>query len=246
MPEPLRVRLADGSTREYKDIVDPVFHRLFELCAPFTLTAQSGAPAPYALYKAVEYLVKAGVEGDIVECGVWSGGSMLLAAAALVHFGDVSRELYLYDTFEGMPEPSEVDADWDGNPAWPTWKQLKDQGKRWGDGGSEDFVREVMAKSGYPAERMHFVKGLVEQTIPRVAPAKVALLRLDTDLYDSTAHELEHLVPRLSRGGVLIIDDYGYFRGARAATDQFLEIDGNRLYLARIDDSVRLAIKAFD
>jgi len=246
MNTPLTVRLPDGSTREYKDILEPEFRQFFARCAPYTLTAQNGAQAPYAMFKAIEYIVKARIPGDIVECGVWAGGSMLLAALTLLHLKDSSRNLYLYDTYEGMPEPSEVDTDWDGNAAWPAWKKARDEGGRWGYGGSLEQVRQLLLESGYPEGKLLFVKGMVEETVPRVAPAQIALLRLDTDLYDSTIHELEHLFPRLARGGILIIDDYGYFRGARAATDQYLESIGGKLYFARVDDSVRIAVKVFD
>ena len=87
------------------------------------------------------------------------------------------------------------------------------------------------------------VPGLVEDTVPSQAPEVIALLRLDTDWYKSTWHELEHLYPRLSVGGVLIIDDYGHWEGARRAVDEFIEAKGLRLFLSRIDYTGRLAIK---
>ena len=99
-----------------------------------------------------------------------------------------------------------------------------------------------MLSTGYPAERVHFVKGTVEETLPGQAPDALALLRLDTDWYESTRHELEHLYPRLSPGGVLMLDDYGYWEGAREAVDEFLEQSGERLLLMRMA-SGRLAVK---
>jgi hypothetical protein len=103
-------------------------------------------------------------------------------------------------------------------------------------------VQEGFAKVPYPAEKVHFVKGLVEQTIPEAAPEQISILRLDTDWYESTRHELEHLYPRLSPGGVLLLDDYGFWKGARQAVDEFLEATGERLLLTRMA-SGRMAVK---
>ncbi len=94
----------------------------------------------------------------------------------------------------------------------------------------------------YPAERVHFVPGKVEDTVPQKAPESIALLRLDTDWYSSTRHELEHLYPRLVSGGVLILDDYGWWQGARQATDEWLRDNGFQLALWRAGTG-RVAIK---
>jgi O-methyltransferase len=96
---------------------------------------------------------------------------------------------------------------------------------------------------GYPEEQIHFVEGPVEETVPGSAPAELALLRLDTDWYESTKHELEHLYPRLARGGVLILDDYGYWQGARRAVDEYLAGLDSPLLLNRIDHTARIALK---
>jgi hypothetical protein len=101
-------------------------------------------------------------------------------------------------------------------------------------------VRFNIAKTQYPFERIVLVKGPVEKTRPDTVPESIALLRLDTDWYESTRHELTHLYPRLSSGGVLIVDDYGHWQGSRKAVDEFL---GGRLFLSRIDYTGRLAIK---
>jgi hypothetical protein len=84
----------------------------------------------------------------------------------------------------------------------------------------------------------------VERTVPAAAPPALALLRLDTDWYESTRHELEHLYPRLSAGGVLIIDDYGHWKGSRRATDEFIAATPDFGLLSRIDGTGRLAIKS--
>ena len=229
--------------REYPDISDPFFTEIAQKVRPHTLTFGSGVEGPWALYQSIEYIVRNRIPGDIVECGVWSGGSMLLAALALTHFGDTSRQIYLYDTFAGMPRPDAIDARWDGLPALPTWQRFQQDGRNWCYGGTQDHVRTVVSSSGYPEDKFVFVEGRVEDTIPATRPEQISLLRLDTDLYSSTYHELLHLYPRLAPGGILIIDDYGAFQGARIATDRFIAENKLPLFLSRIDVSVRLAVK---
>ena len=94
-----------------------------------------------------------------------------------------------------------------------------------------------------PLDKVFFVKGMVEQTIPAHAPDRIAMLRLDTDWYESTKHELEHLYPRLSGKGTLIIDDYGHFLGARKATDEYFARLKVRPLLSRVDYAGRIALK---
>jgi hypothetical protein len=226
--------------KKYPEIDDPEFFRISRIIGKHTI---SDLVAQWAFYKSIAYVVKNNIPGDIMECGVWNGGSILLAAYALLHFGDTSRRLYLYDTFEGMPRPSEVDVDITGNSALKHWETLTSQGKTWGYGGTEEMVRDVVFTAGYPQDRFVFVKGLVEDTIPATIPERISILRLDTDFYTSTYHELVHAYPLLSSGGVLIIDDYGYFLGSRLATDKYIAENQLPLLLNRINSSVHLALK---
>jgi hypothetical protein len=233
----------NGTVVTYEDIDDPFFIELFPLIKPHTITAYFGPVPLWVLYKSIEYIVKHKIPGDIAECGVWNGGSMLLAAKALLHFGDPSRRIFLYDTFTGMPRPDDVDKRWDGVPTLPTWENAQAEGRTWGYGGTVDMVRQVMRTSGYPENKLIFVEGLVEDTIPSTMAEQLCLLRLDTDFYKSTYHELMHLYPTISSGGILIIDDYGQYQGARLATDQYIAENNLRLFLSRIDYSIRLAVK---
>ena len=233
----------DGQTKNYGDIDDPFFIALFPKIEKHTLTTMVGPESTWALYKSVEYIVKNNIPGDIVECGVWNGGSMLLVAMALIHFGDTSRKLYLYDTFAGMPRPDDIDRSSDGIPALATWENFAANGKVMGYGGTVDMVRDVLRYSTYPDEKMVFVEGLVEDTLPAWRPDQVSILRLDTDFYRSTLHELIYLYPVLSSGGILIIDDYGAFQGSRAATDQYIAQNNLKVFLSRVNDSVRLIVK---
>ncbi len=189
---------------------------------PFTMTSFERVAAAVG---AVEHVVAGGVAGDIVECGVWRGGSMMAMALALLRCGDSSRMLFLYDTFAGMTQPAARDVRFDGAPACDLLASSPRDADVWGIA-PIDEVRRNLASTRYPAERIRFVSGPVEQTIPRVVPDTIAILRLDTDWYSSTWHELVHLYPRVSVRGVVIIDDYGHWRGSREATDEYFAFDG--------------------
>jgi len=212
------------------DIVDT-----FRVVQPYTMTSLERVNA---LCLAAKYIVKANIQGDVVECGVWKGGSMMAAARTLAQAGDQSRNLYLFDTYEGMTEAADRDVSYNGVPAAHIAKQI---GGKWCYG-PLDEVREVLHSTGYDHAKIHFIKGPVEDTIPAQAPVSIALLRLDTDWYQSTKHELEHLFPRLTDGAVLIIDDYGHWKGCREAVDEYLSERNIPLLLNRIDNTGRVAI----
>jgi hypothetical protein len=195
-----------------------------------------------ALINAVTYVTNNRIPGDIAECGVWRGGSMMVAAATLIALGDISRSLYLYDTYEGMPAPSEHDKSFDGVTADQRLKSTPQGAGVWCYASIED-VRANILSTGYPADKIHLIKGKVEETIPQTIPASLAILRLDTDWYESTRHELNHLYPLLHDRGILIIDDYGYWQGARKAVDEYFHEHGNGVFLHRIDYTGRLLVK---
>jgi hypothetical protein len=207
---------------------------------PWTMT---GPDKMYALIQAVRYVTRHRIPGDVVECGVWRGGSMQAVARTLIARGDTGRDLHLFDTYEGMPPPTDRDlrrSD-DRTAEELLAKEAREDSKVWAVATLDD-VKDGFSQVPYPPERVHFVKGKVEDTIPQHAPERISILRLDTDWYESTRHELEHLYPRLSPGGVLLLDDYGYWEGAREAVDEFLEESGERLLLMRMA-SGRLAVK---
>ena len=192
----------------------------------------------YSLYKAIQYITKGDIQGDIVECGVWRGGSAMLAALTLIQNNQIHRKIYLYDTYEGMPEPTDKDIDLHGVPYRLLWKKEKELLTV-----SLDEVKNNMLSTGYPKENIIFVKGMVEKTIPRTLPNQIALLRLDTDLYESTYHELIHLYPKVITQGVVIIDDYGHFQGSQEATDKYFSQESRQVLFHRIDYSCRVGIK---
>lgn len=206
---------------------------------PYTMT--SGAKL-LALIDSIRYITRNRIPGDFVECGVWRGGSMMAAALVLLAESDTSRTLYLYDTFEGMSQPTAVDRSLDGLSAASQLHSARRGTGVWCEASLED-VRANLASTGYPADKIVYVPGKVEETIPYVAPEQIALLRLDTDWYESTRHELEYLHPRLTVNGILLLDDYGHWLGARKAADEFFESNGHSPLLQRIDYSGRLVIK---
>ncbi|HLJ96164.1 MAG TPA: TylF/MycF/NovP-related O-methyltransferase [Gemmataceae bacterium] len=203
----------------------------------FTMTS---AERIYALIRAVEYLVRHRIPGDVVECGVWKGGNIVTVARMLLRMQDADRHLWLFDTFDGMSEPGDVDVSYANQPARDYLKT----------NGADDWLRvpleEVKKKvlsTGYDERKIHFVKGRVEETLPLPRPPQISLLRLDTDWYESTRHELVHLFPHVVSGGVLIIDDYGHWRGAQKAVDEYFENNRISILLNRIDYSARIGIK---
>lgn len=211
-----------------------------EAVRPFTMTS---AERISSLVQGVEYVVRNRIPGDMVECGVWRGGSMMAVARTLIRLRSTDRQLFLFDTFEGMPPATDVDRDPSGKLASDLMAASDQQTSTiWARAQLEEVTRNVHS-IGYPAGNIHFVRGKVEDTIPGNAPDKIALLRLDTDWYESTRHELIHLFPRLAVGGVLIIDDYGHWAGARKAVDEYIEERQLQILLCRIDDTGRIAIK---
>lgn len=220
--------------------MDKDFLRIWKQCKPYTMTSIERG---FALYKATEHVIRHKIPGDFVECGVWRGGSARLAALTLMHFGDTSRTIYLYDTYSGMVKPTERDVNVLNVPAAGRWEEMQTEThNEWCYAALAD-VQANLRSTGYPEDKLRFVEGKVEETIPAVAPEQIALLRLDTDWYESTYHELRELYPRLSQHGVLIIDDYGAWRGSREATDQYLAENNLKVFLSRIDMTGRLAIK---
>lgn len=208
-----------------------MFVEKYNKCKPYTMTSKERM---FALNQAVQYVEQHQIEGDIVECGVWKGGSSMMAALSLK---TANRRLFLYDTFEGMNEPSENDKNMIGEDAAQTWDN-RDKCEA-----NIAEVRRNMNITNYHSDKIQYIKGKVEDTIPANLPDKISILRLDTDWYESTLHELTHLYPLLSVGGVLIIDDYGHWQGAKKAVDEYIAANNLKILLNRIDYTGRIAIK---
>jgi lipopolysaccharide biosynthesis glycosyltransferase len=215
-------------------------------CRPYSLASDERLAATM---DAVEYVVRSGVEGALVECGVWKGGSVLAMILTLQRLGVDDRDVYLFDTFSGMTEPSAHDTSRFDDPAAGTWASARAAGtKAWdwlfrADDFGKEQVERLLRETGYPPSRINFAVGPVEETLPSSAPADVAVLRLDTDWYESTRHELVHLYPRLRAGGVLLIDDYGHWDGARRAVDEYFSASAAPVLFGRTDYTGRMAVK---
>ena len=241
IPHPPATELADPFTAVSEDD-----QHIARQALPYTMT---GPARLLALIDAVRYCERRQVPGSLVECGVWRGGSVLAMILTLQELGTTERDIYLFDTFDGMTAPTEHDVSPLEPPASATWAAAQADNQRPWSGMfdsstfNETDVRRIVLSTGYPADRVHFVRGPVEETIPETLPNSLALLRLDTDWYASTRHELEHLYPLLNPGGVLIIDDYGHWDGARHAVDEYFKRQASPLLLNRIDYTGRIAVK---
>ena len=198
----------------------------------------------YSLYKSVEYIVVNNISGDIVECGVWRGGSALVVAETLDLLKDYSRNIYLFDTYQGMTEPTlGIDVSSRGDEAYSIWKERANEDyNTWCYASLED-VKQNMMLSNYPSDKLHFIIGDVLETIIETKIDNLSLLRLDTDWYESTKAELELLYPKLVKNGVLIIDDYGDWQGSKKAVDEYFTVQKVYPLLHRIDNGARIHVK---
>lgn len=239
-------RLAQSTPFSVTDTASPDEIAIIERASPHTMTSTERM---LANIDAVDYITRCHLPGAIIECGVWRGGSVLVMVERLKQLGIFDRDIYLFDTFAGMSAPSGEDVSPFTPAALETWETTPAGERAWeevlGDRDlySVDGVRRLLVSSGYPKERLHFVEGPVEETVPEQAPETIALLRLDTDWYESTSHELHHLYPRLCSGGVLIIDDYGHWDGARKAVDEYFGTDSQPILLSRLDYAGRIGVK---
>ncbi len=209
---------------------------------PFTMT---GPLRIVSLIRAVKYIIHHKIPGDFIECGVWKGGSMMVIAETLLQMGIKNRNLYLYDTFEGMSNPTDVDISFKNEKAEILLNKdidFRENGNNIWCYSTVDEVKNNLHSTGYDPSRIHFIEGKVEDTIPGTLPTAIALLRLDTDWYDSTIHELNYLYPLLSKKGILLIDDYGQWMGQKKAVDEYLVKHKIGIFLNRVDFSSRLAI----
>lgn len=233
--------------RPYVDILSAQDQAIIEEAQQYSMTSFERL---FVLIDAVKHIVKNDRPGAFVECGVWRGGCVLAVLRTLMSLGVTNRDIYLYDTFEGMTMPTKYDVSAFHGSALTAWQEAQRQGVRaWNylfdeKLFNENDVRQLLLSTGYPADRLHFVKGPVEQTIPAVLPPVIALLRLDTDWYESTRHEMQHLYPRLAPEGVLIVDDYGHWEGCRKAIDEyFSEGHSSPILLNRVDYTCRIGVK---
>lgn len=202
----------------------------------------------WAVIQSLHYINKKEIIGDIVECGIWRGGSLFLARRVQdKYYSGVKRNFYGFDTFEGMSKPSIHDYNNKGVSAISIYNKLKDTRER---GEASNFARASLEDVTSSAKLffndincMKFIKGKVENSLLESSnlPEKISLLRLDTDWYESTLIELEILYPKLAKGGILILDDYGDWLGSKKAVDEYFA--GRNVFKSRVDNACRLYMK---
>lgn len=228
------------STRADQSIA-PEFIESYEKIKNFTMVDKYSS---YAAWRAINYVIDRNIDGAVVECGVWRGGVSIMMAS-VIEVSNSNKKQYLYDTFEGMSQPTSDDIDKYGVSAQSqlsTTTRDNTNDNVWAYASIED-VKQNFALLDISMNNINFIKGKVEETIPKDIPESISLLRLDTDWYESTKHELEYLYPLLSKGGVLLIDDYGYWSGCKKAVDDyFLNIDA-KPFFADLPDGGLVAIK---
>jgi len=199
----------------------------------------------FSIWQSVKYIQENEIPGAIVECGVELGAGLVTIGNALENFDSINRSVLGFDTFSGMSKPTKNDFMSDRMPAEKVMSQypMRNGVRDFCYGSLEEVDAAIRLRTDYPRDNFHLVQGLVEETIPSFAPPQIALLRLDTDWYESTKHELEHLYPLLSPGGVLMIDDYGIWQGARKATDEYFEDRKQPLLTIDSPDRSRIGVK---
>jgi len=208
--------------------------KIIDFVKPYTLTDHQRLKS---LLDGVEYIIKNKLPGSFVECGVWKGGSMMAVAKKLQDLNADDRDIFLFDTFEGMSAPSEHDISQTGfNPL--------DESKSKHMENPLDLVKANLYKTNYPKSKIHFIKGKVEDTLSKYDTGEIAILRIDTDYYESTKTEMESLFPKIIKGGIIIIDDFGSWLGARKAVLEYIEKNKIQIYLNRIHPlGARIGIK---
>jgi O-methyltransferase len=186
-----------------------------KIVKPYTMTSSERINE---LFNSLEYIRHNKIDGDFVECGVWKGGNILGIMEYLYHHNMTDRNVWLYDTFQGMTEPEEIDVDLREQKASDILQQVLCYS-------SINEVRKNLSFSNFPIKNVKFIIGDICETlnINSNIPTKISLLRLDTDWYKSTKKEMDVLYPILSNRGVLIVDDYGHWKGSKLAVDEYFK-----------------------
>ena len=200
---------------------------LIDRVQPYTMTSPERL---WSLIDGVRFVIEENLVGDFVECGVWRGGALWRCALELNRLGVSDRNLWLYDTFTGMTEPTDLDVESGTGKSAADLLRNTDVGEGnnvWCVADRTD-VEANITSTGYPMDLMTLVEGDVSETLHQTLPSEVALLRLDTDWYESTKSCMEMLYPKLVPGGVCILDDYGHWAGARRAVDEYFDDLGSR------------------
>lgn len=164
------------------------------------------------LEQCINEVIDNNIPGDLVETGSWRGGATMLMKAILNEREDTTRSVWVADSFKGLPPPDEK--------KYPADRDMNLHKNHILSAGLKD-VKQAFADFNLLDERVQFLEGWFKDTLPVAPIHAIALLRLDGDMYESTMDALTHLYPKLSRGGILIVDDYGAFPACRKAVDDY-------------------------
>ena len=220
--------IRDKGKESFPGYVENEFKELYKKYCNLSMVPWSGF---YSVYRSITYILDAGIKGDIVECGVWKGGCAAFMMELLARRGETNRKIWLYDTFEGMTAPTDKDKHFAGAKFAPDeFKKRETKGEKWSYA-PLDLVKDTLAMTGYPETKIEIVQGDVLETLKTRTPNKIALLRLDTDWYDSTKAEMEALWPKLAKNGVFLCDDYGAWKGSYDAVHEYLDANDIKMYL---------------
>ncbi len=199
-------------------LVRPTFDPLEQAYANSLLTPLN----LHMLHELVARLGRLEIEGDIVECGVYKGGSAAALGWSMLQLGDPGRTLWLFDSFAGMPPAGDEDGEF-SHTLEKTYV------------GNEELARRLLGGVGVPRERYRIVSGMFTETFPAVKTPRTALLHVDCDFYEPVKLTLETFYPALTPGGFVVLNDYGLYKGATMATDEFLEANGPDIEPVAID-----------
>jgi O-methyltransferase len=185
----------------------------YRIVKPYTMTSEERV---YSLFDSLEEIRIGNIEGDVIECGIWKGGNILGIMEYFDFYKIYNKKIWLYDTFQGMTNPSGIDEDFEGCKASDILNSVMCHSPL-------DEVKKTLSLSKYPEENIKIVIGDVRESLNSDSnlPKKISVLRLDTDFYDSTKKELEVLYPLLDEKGILIVDDYGHWKGCKKTVDEY-------------------------
>lgn len=175
----------------------------------------------------VENVLKNNIAGDLIETGVWEGGATILMRAILKVNGDTNRKVWVADSFQGLPKPN-ISL----YPADVAWQKIGELSYL---SVSLDKVKSNFAHFGLLDSQVIFLKGWFKDSLPTAPIEKLAVLRLDGDLYESTIDALIHLYPKLSIGGYIIIDDYGHWPSCAQAINDYRKLHNIDDVMEKID-----------
>jgi O-methyltransferase len=229
----------------YQDrAIDPWSHPTFEaqkrhggLDWPQQALTMIGRVRLRSLRECCEVVLRQGIQGDFVETGIWRGGACIMMAAVLAAYDERDRKVWGFDSFEGLPPPNAELYPSDRGDQLYRFPQLAV---------SMEEVTENFRRVGLWSDQVRLVKGWFKDTVPAAGVEKIAVLRLDGDLYESTIQVLDGFYPRLSPRGFCIVDDYGAMRNCRAAVEDYrrehgvseaiVDIDGKGVLWRKISD----------